>query len=77
MSDYTSEYSKQQSNSVSLHIEYDMEKAKQMKDGQNKRKSVQAAINEANLLEDGGLDPYRKIGMHVFKQNYIQTKAMI
>jgi len=75
MSDYTSEYSKQQSNSVSLHIEYDMEKAKQMKDGQNKRKSVQAAINEANLLEDGGLGPYRKIGMHVPKTKLYPNKG--
>ena len=32
-----------------------------------KNKAVQAAINEANLLDEQGLGPYRKVGMHVPK----------
>ena len=36
-------------------------------DGSITSKSAQAAINESNLLEDGGLGPYRKLGMHVSK----------
>ena len=32
MSDYTSEYSKEKTNSVSLHVEYDMEREKQRKE---------------------------------------------
>ena len=38
------------------------------------RKSVQAAINEANLLEDAGLGPYRKVGMHIPKVKLFSKK---
>ena len=38
------------------------------------RKSVQGAINEANLLEANGLGPYRKVGMHVPKTKLYPNK---
>lgn len=31
------------------------------------RNQLKQPINESNLLEDGGLGPYRKLGMHVSK----------
>lgn len=66
LSDHTSEY--QDKHAVSLHIKYaEKQEEAERHMGENVGKSVQAAINEANLLEDAGLGPYRKLGMHVPK----------
>ena len=67
---------------VTLHMEYselkESEKDKQEKinarNNKNVRKSVQGAINEANLLEANGLGPYRKVGMHVPKTKLYAQK---
>mgnify|MGYP001053910133 FL=1 len=79
LSDITSPYKEESGSkfSHSLHLEYrDLKedrnkKKKQLQDVRNDgsitSKSAQAAINESNLLEDGGLGPYRKLGMHVSK----------
>lgn len=74
MSDYTSEYTGVKTNSVSLMVDYDNARTSSDakgedydKDSPEVRKSVQAAINESNLLEGGDLGPYRKVGMHVPK----------
>jgi len=48
-----------------------MENAK----GNKIRKSVQGAINEANLLEANGLGPYRKVGMHMPKTKLYKNKG--
>lgn len=72
LSDHTSEYNVKD---VSLQVQYsefEQEKRKTAREMDKKldtakNKAVQAAINEANLLDEQGLGPYRKVGMHVPK----------
>jgi len=72
LSDITSPYHER--HTVSLHIKYIDKNDKLREQKENPRKSVQAAINEANLLEDAGLGPYRKIGMHIPKIKLFSKK---
>lgn len=80
LSDVTSVYGPDKP--VTLHMEYselkesekDKRKIINATEKKNVRKSVQGAINEANLLEANGLGPYRKVGMHVPKTKLYAQK---
>lgn len=76
LSDVTSPHSSK--HATSLHLDYAEVNQKRGKgkkmdvrsDANTSKKSVQAAIQESNLLDDGGLGPYRKLGMHVSKSKF-------